>query len=104
VVDQFNLVVADMAASVAFDRLIGFEIPDGDEPWDQHHRSAAVPGGIDLDLDSSGATAIDGGVSALTGYSIITADSLSEATEAAKECPVLVVGGSVEVYEATPIG
>jgi hypothetical protein len=52
----------------------------------------------------SGTTAVDGGASALTGYSIITAESLSAATEAAQACPVLVIGGSVEVYEATPIG
>jgi catechol 2,3-dioxygenase-like lactoylglutathione lyase family enzyme len=53
VIDQFNLVVSDMAASVAFYRLIGFDIPDGDETWDEHHRSATVEGGIDLDLDST---------------------------------------------------
>jgi catechol 2,3-dioxygenase-like lactoylglutathione lyase family enzyme len=53
IVDQFNLVVTDMAATVAFYRLVGFEIPDGDETWDQHHRSATVEGGIDLDLDST---------------------------------------------------
>jgi len=53
VIDQFNLVVGDMAASVAFYRLVGFEIPDGDETWGAHHRSASVAGGIDLDLDST---------------------------------------------------
>jgi hypothetical protein len=57
----------------------------------------------------SATVAADGGVagsgtSALTGYSIITAGSLDEATGAAKRCPVLVAGGSVEVYEVTPIG
>ena len=31
------------------------------------------------------------------GYSIIKADSLDEATEIAKGCPILHVGGSVEV-------
>ena len=46
----------------------------------------------------------EGGVAALTGYSIITADSLHEATSAAKGCPVLSAGGSVDVYEALPIG
>ena len=44
VIDQFNLVVGDMAASVAFYRLVGFEIPDGDETWGAHHRSASVAG------------------------------------------------------------
>ncbi len=37
--------------------------------------------------------------SGLTGYSIIKSDSLQSATEAAKGCPVLADGGSVEVYE-----
>ena len=38
--------------------------------------------------------------SALTGYSIITADSLDDATKKADSCPVLATGGAVEVYEA----
>ena len=33
------------------------------------------------------------------GYSIVKADSLEEATELAKGCPALTVGGSVEVRE-----
>jgi hypothetical protein len=41
--------------------------------------------------------------SALTGYSILDADSLSAATELAKGCPVLANGGSVEVYETIKV-
>ncbi|HEV3158280.1 MAG TPA: hypothetical protein VGZ00_13125 [Candidatus Baltobacteraceae bacterium] len=41
----------------------------------------------------------NGAPSALTGYSILTADSLKAALELAKGCPVLRSGGSVEVYE-----
>jgi hypothetical protein len=41
----------------------------------------------------------DGAPSGLTGYSVLTADSLDAATEMAKGCPVFAVGGSVEVYE-----
>jgi hypothetical protein len=41
----------------------------------------------------------DGASSELTGYSVIKADSLSAAAEAAKGCPVLGRGGNVEVYE-----
>jgi hypothetical protein len=37
--------------------------------------------------------------SALTGYSVVKADSLARATELAKGCPVLDGGGSVDVYE-----
>jgi hypothetical protein len=68
---------------------------------------AIVDGGNPFGPSSTVATdgaVADGGRSALTGYSIISADTLAEATERAKGCPVLRSGGSVEVYEATPIG
>jgi hypothetical protein len=42
--------------------------------------------------------------SGLSGYSIITAESLEAACEAAKGCPVLAGGGSVDVYEVVPVG
>jgi uncharacterized glyoxalase superfamily protein PhnB len=51
--DQFNLVVTDMDASVAFYRKLGLTIPDTDQQWQNHHRTATVPNAIDLDLDSS---------------------------------------------------
>jgi hypothetical protein len=41
---------------------------------------------------------------ALSGYSIIEAKSMSEATKKAKRCPVLSSGGKIDVYQATPIG
>ncbi len=34
------------------------------------------------------------------GYTVIDADSLADAGEKAKGCPVLANGGTVEVYEA----
>jgi hypothetical protein len=37
--------------------------------------------------------------SGLTGYSIIKADTLQSAAQAAKGCPVLSAGGSIDVYE-----
>jgi len=39
----------------------------------------------------------------VTGYSIIQADSLDAATEAAKGCPQLKAGGQVAVYETFDI-
>ena len=36
----------------------------------------------------------------LSGYSLVTADSLESAVELAKGCPVLEIGGAVDVYEA----
>jgi hypothetical protein len=45
----------------------------------------------------------DGAAGALTGYSIITADDLSAATAAAKDCPILAGGnGAIQVYEVVP--
>ena len=41
----------------------------------------------------------DGAPSGLSGYSVLSADSLEAAGELAKGCPVLAAGGSVEVYE-----
>jgi hypothetical protein len=45
----------------------------------------------------------DGGASKAGGYSIVTADSLSDAVAKAKGCPELNAGGNVEVYEAIPM-
>lgn len=36
---------------------------------------------------------------AILGYSIVKADSIEEATELAKGCPILTIGGNVEVRE-----
>jgi hypothetical protein len=46
----------------------------------------------------------ESGASGLWGYSIITADNVADAANKGKGCPVLAGGGSVEVYEAAPIG
>lgn len=42
----------------------------------------------------------DGGESALTGFSVVTATDISGASALAKGCPLLREGGTVEVYEA----
>jgi hypothetical protein len=39
----------------------------------------------------------------LGGYTIIKANSLDEATELAKDCPILKVGGTVEVRAILPM-
>ena len=52
VLDQINLVVSDMEATVAFYRRLGLDIPDTDPAFQAHHRSARLPGGIDFDIDS----------------------------------------------------
>ncbi len=47
-----------------------------------------------------GGSVSDGGSRGLTGYSIVAAASLDSAVELAKGCPVLEIGGAVDVYEA----
>ena len=62
---------------------LGEAIVDGGNPFGA---STAVGGDI--------------GTSPLTGYSILSADTLEAAATLAKGCPVLDSGGSVEIYEA----
>lgn len=44
-------------------------------------------------------TISDGASSALTGYTILTSDSIDSAAKLATGCPILSNGGSLEVYE-----
>jgi catechol 2,3-dioxygenase-like lactoylglutathione lyase family enzyme len=53
ILDQLNLVVSDIQATVTFYRRLGLDIPDTDPEFQDHHRSARLPGGIDLDFDSA---------------------------------------------------
>jgi catechol 2,3-dioxygenase-like lactoylglutathione lyase family enzyme len=53
VLDQINLVVKDMDASLAFYRRLGVDFPATTPEWDPHHRPATVDGDLDLDLDST---------------------------------------------------
>jgi hypothetical protein len=50
-------------------------------------------------VDPSGATT-DNAPSQLSGYSVISADTIDGAVAAAKMCPILEIGGSVDVYES----
>lgn len=52
VLDQVNIVVADMEATVDFYRRLGLTLPD-QGPWNAFHRSAETPTGLDLDFDSA---------------------------------------------------
>jgi uncharacterized glyoxalase superfamily protein PhnB len=51
VLDQLNLVVSDMEASVAFYRLLGVDVAQTAPQWQAHHRSGRA--GMDLDFDSA---------------------------------------------------
>ena len=50
--NKINLVVKNMDETVAFYRRLGLEILDTDAAWQAHHRTATMPGGLDLDFDS----------------------------------------------------
>lgn len=56
------------------------------------------PFGPSASVASSGAVS-DGASSGLTGYSIIKGDTIQQATDSAKGCPIIAAGGSIEVYE-----
>ncbi len=62
---------------------------------------AGNPFGPSATVASGGVS--DGASAGLTGYSVISADSLAAAGELAKGCPVLASGGSVQVYETIPV-
>ena len=71
--------------------------------WFGELGSAIVDGGAATGTAKTvgpGGSVSDGGSRGLTGYSIVSADSLDAAVELAKGCPVLEIGGAVDVYEA----
>jgi uncharacterized glyoxalase superfamily protein PhnB len=53
ILNQINLVVSDVEATVAFYRRLGLNIPDTeDQVFQSHHREAQLPGEFDLEIDS----------------------------------------------------
>jgi hypothetical protein len=58
------------------------------------------PTGASATVGSDGSTTPGGGANPVTGYSIISADSLDAALVIAKGCPQLASGGTIEVAEA----
>jgi hypothetical protein len=70
--------------------------------WFEELGSAIVDGGAAMGTAKTvgpGGSISDGGSRALTGYSIVSADNLDAAVELAKRCPVIGIGGEVDVYE-----
>jgi hypothetical protein len=78
---------AVMSAWIAWFNQLGAAVVDGGNPI-----------GPSTTIASDGKVT-EGGAAGLTGYSILQADSLHEATVLAKGCPHLASGGTVEVYE-----
>jgi hypothetical protein len=82
---------AAMAAWGGWFGSLGPAVVDAGNPFGAS--TAVTPGGSVSDGVSAG----------LSGYSVLSADSLAAAGELAKGCPVLANGGSVEVYEALEV-
>jgi hypothetical protein len=61
------------------------------------------PVGPSATIAADGTTAPSHGPDTVTGYSIVTADSLDDALALAKGCPIHDDGGSVEVGEIVPM-
>ena len=77
-----------MAAWGAWFASLGDAVIDGGNPTGQSKTVTAK------------SVANGGGANPLSGYSLINAANIDAALEHAKGCPVLAVGGSVEVAEA----
>jgi hypothetical protein len=58
------------------------------------------PTGQAQTIDADGSVNNGGGANPLSGYSLINATDIDAALAHAKGCPILAVGGSVEVAEA----
>ncbi|MEO8953475.1 MAG: hypothetical protein ACR2H5_08950 [Ktedonobacteraceae bacterium] len=72
---------------------LGSALVDGGNPFTPTAKSVTSNGKVS-----------DGPVGTLaTGYSIIKAESLTDAAEKAKGCPVLSSGGQISVYEIIPM-
>ena len=78
-----------MGAWDAWFHELGGDLKDGGNPFSPDAASITRDGAV---------SAGNGGIGA-TGYSIVKAASLDEATTKAKGCPVLLGGGGITVFE-----
>jgi hypothetical protein len=73
------------------------------EQWFGELGTAVVDGGAatgNAKTVGADGSVSDSGSRGLSGYSIVSDDSLDAAVELAKGCPVLAIGGAVDVYAA----
>jgi hypothetical protein len=74
--------------------------------WFEEMGAAIVDGGSPTGSAKTvgpGGSVSDGGSRGLTGYTVVTADSLDGAVALAQGCPILENGGAVDVYEALQV-
>lgn len=62
-----------------------------------HVADPGNPTGASSTVSASGRS--EGGASKVTGYTVLSADSLDQAAELTKGCPILADGGNIEIYE-----
>ena len=58
------------------------------------------PVGMSSTVESDGSVSANGGSNPASGYGLVEASDMDDALEKAKGCPILQVGGTVEVAEA----
>lgn len=83
---------AVMDAWTAWFGALGGAVKDGGNPFTETAKHVRSDGSV-------GEVAASGLAS---GYSILQAGSLDEATTLAKDCPILQGGGEIEIYEVFP--
>ena len=80
------------------------QVMDAWGQWMGGMGSAVVDGGNPVGksstVNSDGSVSDDGGSNPVSGYGLFEAADLQRALEMAKGCPILQMGGSVEVAEA----
>ena len=73
--------------------------PPGGTPISLQRGEQGNPVGLSHTVMSDKSVEENGGPNPVSGYSMIAEDSLEDATEKAKGCPILESGGSIEVAE-----
>ncbi len=75
--------------------------------WFGQLGAAVVDGGNPVGRNwttNADGTTEDGGPNPATGYSVIQAESMQQALEMARGCPIISSGGSVEICETFDVG
>jgi hypothetical protein len=76
--------------------------------WFQSIQSAVVDGGAPVarawTLSKDGTEEGVGSSTSVGGYSVLTADSMQQASELAQGCPHLATGGTIQLCELAPMG
>ena len=81
-----------MAAWGAWFETLGDHLVDGGNPFNPQAEAGISQGVVTMDVDTA------------SGYTIVKADSLEQAVEWAKGCPLAMAPGcSVRVYETMPM-